>query len=797
MKYFFTVCFLVASLFGRAQNSIGSSVSNSLKATVETPKTKGTFTLGNKEFLLNGKPFLIRAGELHYPRIPRAYWDHRIKMCKAMGMNAVCIYLFWNFHEQQPGKFDFTGQKDVAEFIRLVQKNGLYCIVRPGPYVCAEWDMGGLPWWLLKKQDLKVRTLNDAYFMERSARFIKEAGKQLAPLQIQNGGPIIMVQVENEYAAFGKSSEYMEATRKNVLAAGFDKVQLMRCDWSSTFNYYQSDPSVAVTLNFGAGSDVDKQFKNFQEKNPTAPLMCSEYWTGWFDNWGRPHETRSVSSFIGSLKDMMDRRISASLYMAHGGTTFGQWGGANSPPYSAMVASYDYNAPIGEQGNATDKFYAVRNLLKNYLNPGEKLGDIPPQIPVVSFAKVALTETANLFETLPVGKQVEQIQPMEMFDQGWGRINYRTKLTASAKPRKLIITQVHDWAQVFVDGKLIGKLDRRKADNALQIPANKANAVLDILVDATGRVNFGEAIIDRKGITQKVELLDGNNTATLKNWTVYNFPVDYSFQANRKFKKQKASGPAWHRGTFTISQIGDTYIDLSTWGKGMVWVNGHNIGRFWKIGPQQTFLMPGAWLKKGRNEIIVLDLEQPKEAVVQGLSYPIIDKINPDASLFSRKPGQTLNLTIQKPVFNGSFDGLTGWKDVDFGKKLTGRYFCIEALNAQNVNDNSTSLAELRLIDANGNVISTQNWKVVYADSEEITAGNFAADRVYDNQESTFWHTQYVGEGKNSEHPHQIVIDLGTETTITGMRYLPRSDQKKKGMIKDYKIYFETKPFKM
>lgn len=797
MKYFFTVCFLVASLFGRAQNSIGSSVSNSLKATVETPKTKGTFTLGNKEFLLNGKPFLIRAGELHYPRIPRAYWDHRIKMCKAMGMNAVCIYLFWNFHEQQPGKFDFTGQKDVAEFIRLVQKNGLYCIVRPGPYVCAEWDMGGLPWWLLKKQDLKVRTLNDAYFMERSARFIKEAGKQLAPLQIQNGGPIIMVQVENEYAAFGKSSEYMEATRKNVLAAGFDKVQLMRCDWSSTFNYYQSDPSVAVTLNFGAGSDVDKQFKNFQEKNPTAPLMCSEYWTGWFDNWGRPHETRSVSSFIGSLKDMMDRRISASLYMAHGGTTFGQWGGANSPPYSAMVASYDYNAPIGEQGNATDKFYAVRNLLKNYLNPGEKLGDIPPQIPVVSFAKVALTETANLFETLPVGKQVEQIQPMEMFDQGWGRINYRTKLTASAKPRKLIITQVHDWAQVFVDGKLIGKLDRRKADNALQIPANKANAVLDILVDATGRVNFGEAIIDRKGITQKVELLDGNNTATLRNWTVYNFPVDYSFQANRKFKKQKACGPAWHRGTFTISQIGDTYIDLSTWGKGMVWVNGYNIGRFWKIGPQQTFLMPGAWLKKGRNEIIVLDLEQPKEAVVQGLSYPIIDKINPDASLFSRKPGQTLNLTIQKPVFNGSFDGLTGWKDVDFGKKLTGRYFCIEALNAQNVNDNSTSLAELRLIDANGNVISTQNWKVVYADSEEITAGNFAADRVYDNQESTFWHTQYVGEGKNSEHPHQIVIDLGTETTITGMRYLPRSDQKKKGMIKDYKIYFETKPFKM
>lgn len=784
---------LLATCFFASAQGQGSSISPNVSSSGDSQH--GTFTLGNKQFLLNGKPYLIRAGEVHFPRIPKEYWEQRIQLCKAMGMNTICIYLFWNFHEQQPDQFDFTGQKDVAAFIKLVQRNGMYAIVRPGPYACAEWDMGGVPWWLLKKKDIKVRTENDSYFMERSAKWLKEVGKQLAPLQIQNGGPIIMVQVENEYGAFGKSADYMEATRKNLLAAGFDKVQLMRCDWSSTFDKYPTDPSVAVTLNFGAGSDIEKQFKRFQEKNPTAPLMCSEYWTGWFDNWGRPHETRSVQSFIGSLKDMLDRKISFSLYMAHGGTTFGQWGGANSPPYSPMVTSYDYNAPIGEQGNTTDKFFAVRDLLKNYLNPGEVIPDAPAQIGVVSFPKVQLTEVANLFENLPKAKKSKDIQPMEMFDQGWGRINYRTKLSASAKARKLIITDVHDWAQVFVDGKLIGKLDRRRADNTIEIPANKANAVLDILVEATGRVNFGEAIIDRKGISEKVEIVDGDKTAILNNWMVYNFPVDYDFQAKKKFKTQKANGPAWYRGSFNIDKIGDTYIDLSTWGKGMVWVNGHNIGRFWKIGPQQTFLMPGCWLKQGKNEIIVLDLELPKEASVEGLEQPIIDKINPDESLFSRKPGETLRLTKETSVYKGSFDAASGWKEVSFGKTTKGRYFCIQALTGQDEKDMATSIAELRLIDGQGKQISTQKWRVAYADSEEITAGNNAADRVYDDQESTVWQTQYVGKGANQPLPHQIVIDLGTEVEVSGMRILPRSDKKKAGIIKDYEVYIKSAPF--
>ena len=278
------------------------------------------FEAGDKAFLLDGKPFLVRAGELHYSRIPRAYWDHRIKMTKALGMNTICIYLFWNYHEMEKDKFDFEGEKDIVEFVKLIQENGMYCILRPGPYSCAEWEMGGLPWWLLKKDDLKIRTFKDELFKEQTKEWLTEVGKRLAPYQIQNGGPIILVQVENEYACFGNDGSYMEGVRDTLRDAGFDKVTLMRCDWGSNFNNYKVD-GVVPCINFGAGSNVDNEFRNLKRQFPNNPLMCSEYWTGWFDHWGKPHETRGVETFIGSLKDMLDRKISFSLYMAHGGTT--------------------------------------------------------------------------------------------------------------------------------------------------------------------------------------------------------------------------------------------------------------------------------------------------------------------------------------------------------------------------------------------------------------------------------------------------------------------------------------------
>ncbi|MDQ5929903.1 MAG: beta-galactosidase [Bacteroidota bacterium] len=761
-------------------------------ASAQNFEKKGTFTAAENTFLLNGKPFLVRAGEIHFPRIPRQYWEHRIQMCKAMGMNTICIYLFWNFHEQQPDKFDFTGQKDVAEFVRLIQKNGMYCMVRPGPYACAEWDMGGLPWWLLKKKDIQVRTKDNPYFMERSIKYLKEVGKQLAPYQIQNGGNIIMVQVENEYGVFGKDIAYMTQVRDAVRASGFDKVQLFRCDWSSNFfNYDVKD--VYTALNFGAGSNIDKQFEKYKEIYPKAPLMCSEYWTGWFDYWGRAHETRSINSFIGSLKDMLDRKISFSLYMAHGGTSFGQWGGANAPPFGCMVASYDYNAPINEAGQPTDKFYAVRDLLKNYLNPGETLPEPPANYPMISIPQINFSQSASLFENLPKANKSETIKPMEDFDQGWGRILYRTQLPESATAFKLKITQLHDWAAIYVNGKLIGNLDRRKDESTIEIPATKKGDVLDILVEAMGRVNYGKTIIDRKGITEKVEMLVGDTATNLTHWEVFNFPVEYDFQKKMKFKNQTANGPAWHKATFELKTVGDTYIDMSTWGKGMVWVNGYNLGRYWKIGPQQTLFMPGCWLKKGKNEIIILDLETPTTAQVTGVTTPVLDKIVVDESLLHRKKGETLDLSTETPSYTGTFIAGQGWKEVKFDKILEGRYFCLEALSGQSDKDKSTTIAEIELLGADGTSIPRSNWKIIYADSEEVTVGNHSAEKIFDQQESTIWSTSKTGE--KIAYPHQVLVDMGENTKVTGLKYLPRTDKSTSGNIKNYQFYLKSSLF--
>ena len=281
------------------------------------------FSIAKNTFCVNNKPIVIRAAELHYTRIPQPYWEHRIEMCKALGMNTICMYVFWNIHEQKEGDFDFSGQNDIAEFCRLAQKHDMYVIVRPGPYVCAEWEMGGLPWWLLKKKDVALRTL-DPYYMERVEIFMKKVGEQLAPLQINRGGNIIMVQVENEYGSYGIDKPYISAIRDIVCRAGFTDVPLFQCDWSSNFTNNALD-DLLWTVNFGIGANIEQQFKKIRELRPETPLMCSEFWSGWFDHWGRKHETRPAKDMVRGIKEMLDRNISFSLYMAHGGTTFGHW----------------------------------------------------------------------------------------------------------------------------------------------------------------------------------------------------------------------------------------------------------------------------------------------------------------------------------------------------------------------------------------------------------------------------------------------------------------------------------------
>lgn len=750
---------------------------------------KGTFEVGKGTFLLNGKPFVIKAAEVHYPRIPQPYWEQRILSCKALGMNTLCLYVFWNLHEQQEGQFDFTGNNDLAAFCRLAQKHGMYVIVRPGPYVCAEWEMGGLPWWLLKKEDVQLRS-QDPYYMERVKIFMNEVGKQLADLQITRGGNIIMVQVENEFGSYGIDKPYVSAIRDIVKEAGFTDVPLFQCDWSSNFTNNALD-DLLWTVNFGTGANIDEQFKKLKELRPETPLMCSEFWSGWFDHWGRKHETRDAATMVSGIKDMLDRNISFSLYMTHGGTTFGWWGGANNPSYSAMCSSYDYDAPISEAGWTTPKYFQLRDLLQSYLPAGEKLPEPPMPFPVIEIPAITDWSVAPLFENLPEAKETEDIKPMEYFDQGWGTILYSTVLKENISG-VLHIDEVHDWAQVFADGKLLGRLDRRKGEFELKLPSTlKKGTRLDILVEAMGRVNFDKSIHDRKGITNKVEVISGKKATELKGWNVYNLPPFYEFVSAKDYKKgEPVDGPAYYRATFNLEKIGDTFFNMNTWGKGMVWVNGHALGRFWEIGPQQTLYMPGCWLKEGENEIIVLDLKGPSETSIPGLKEPILDMLRENAPETHRENGQNLNLSGETVVHKGTFTQSNGWQNVKFANTVNGRYFCLNAISNYDGN-NIASIAELDVLDKNGKPVSREKWKIVYADSEETRSGNRTADKVYDLQESTFWQTV-----DNTSFPHQIVIDLGDTYEVSGFRMLPRAEKEVPGVIKDYTVYVKGTNFK-
>lgn len=746
------------------------------------------FEVGENTFLLNGKPFVVKAAEVHYPRIPREYWEHRIQMCKSLGMNTLCLYVFWNLHEQRPDEFDFSGNKDIAAFCRLAQKHGMYVIVRPGPYVCAEWEMGGLPWWLLKKKDVKLRTM-DPYYMERVEKFMSQVGRQLAGLQINRGGNIIMVQVENEYGSYGTDKPYVSAIRDLVRSSGFNGVPLFQCDWSSNFTNNGLE-DLLWTVNFGTGANIDNQFAKLKQLRPTSPLMCSEFWSGWFDHWGRKHETRPGDVMVQGLKDMLDRNISFSLYMTHGGTTFGHWGGANNPAYSAMCSSYDYDAPISEAGWVTPKYTALRTLLQSYLPQGEKLPEIPAALPIIEIPKLTFKEVAPLFDNLPPAKQTVDIKPMEQFNQGWGSILYRTTLPAVQAETVLRITEQHDWTQVFIDGKLLACLDRRQGEQEVTLPALKAGARLDLLVEAMGRVNFGISIHDRKGITEKVELIHKEESRVLKGWMVYNLPLDYEFVAKKNYRAgDKQATPAYYRTTFSLNQTGDTFLNMEKWGKGMVWVNGHSLGRFWEIGPQQTLFLPGCWLKKGKNEILILDLKGPAEATLKGQRAPILDGLRVKVPETHRKDGQNLNLENNKPVAKGTLTLGNGWQTVRFTPTV-GRYFCLQALSAFD-GTNVAAVAELYLLDAEGKRISREDWKVIYADSEETRSGNRTADKVYDLQESTFWQTV-----DNTAYPHQMVLDLGKAVTVSGFQYLPRAEKDCPGMIKDYELFVEPQPFR-
>ncbi len=765
----------------------------------------GHFTVGDKSFLLNGEPFVVKAAEIHYPRIPQPYWEHRIKMCKALGMNTVCIYVFWNIHEQREGQFDFTGNNDVAAFCRLAQKNGMYVIVRPGPYVCAEWEMGGLPWWLLKKKDIRLRE-QDPYFMERVKIFEQKVGEQLAPLTIQNGGPIIMVQVENEYGSYGENKPYVSEIRDCLRGIYGQELALFQCDWASNFEKNGLDDLV-WTMNFGTGANIDQQFRRLGELRPDAPKMCSEFWSGWFDKWGAQHETRPAKDMVDGMDEMLSKGISFSLYMTHGGTSFGHWAGANSPGFAPDVTSYDYDAPINEQGLPTSKFWELRTMMQKYsLSPapspkgkGNKvaLPAVPKApMPIIEVPQFRLEKVMDLCGLVTKRVENRDVLTMEDMDCGWGMIQYTTTLPDIPRKSVLTLNDCHDYAQIWVNHQFVGSIDRVKNEKSLMLPPVKKGDVLNILVEAMGRINFGRAIKDFKGITSDVQLQteqDGHEmTYTLKHWVIRTMADDYeaiktAMASNRVEAKDNeaiVSDGGYFKGEFTLKKVGDTFLNFEAFGKGQVWVNGHAMGRIWHIGPQQTLYVPGCWLKKGKNEVIVLDIVGPKaEPIVFGQTEPELNKLNLEKSATHNQPGDKPDLNSATPVAEGQLMAGNGWQTVKFNAPQKGRYVALVARSTQE-GDDEVSVAEVYVQDAHGHRLSRESWTVKYSDSEDVLRGNNTADKTFDLQESTYWRTV-----RKAKLPHMMVIDLGSEQTVAAFEYLPRAEQGAPGSIKDYQIF--------
>lgn len=596
-------------------------------------QTAHTFKAEGSQFTLDGKPFRIISGEMHYARIPRAYWRDRLRKARAMGLNTVTTYVFWNVHEPRPGTFDFSGNYDVAEFIREAQQEGLYVILRPGPYACAEWEFGGFPAWLLKDRTAVVRSL-DPKFMTPATRWLKRLGQELAPLQLANGGPIVLIQVENEYGSFSGNNPddraYMEATRQALLDAGFNKTQLYTADGPEPERIAAGSlPDLPVGINFG-GEDpaaAEKAFALLNQSRPTGPRFNSEFWDGWFQHWGAPYTHTSTANQAANLDYMLSHGYSVSVYMFHGGTSFGWMNGANSandkPTFEPDVSSYDYDSPLDESGRPTPKFTLFRDLIT------KATGITPPPVPAtpapITVPAFPLTESVPLWSTLPQPVSSPAPLSMEDLDQSYGYILYRTRLAAPVSGA-LVLDALHDYAQVYLNGVLAGTLDRRStgsspAQTSLSLDSTKPNTQLDILVENSGRINFSKYIRgERKGITTSVSLAGH----PLTGWQIFTLPMEKP--AALPFTAKPCTGPCFSRATFNIAKPGDTFLDTSALGKGQLWINGFNLGRFWKGGPQKTLYLPAPLLKSGANEIVVFDLNTTPSRTLGGLASPQLGK---------------------------------------------------------------------------------------------------------------------------------------------------------------------------
>lgn len=580
-------------------------------------KKNRVFSYDRNNFLIDEEPIQLFSGEMHYQRIPRDYWRHRLHMARVMGLNAVAIYMFWNAHEPRHGEFNFDGRNDVAAFVRIAQEEDLWVIIRPGPYCCAEWDMGGLPPYLLKDPNVRVRCMDETY-LQAAKRYIREWTKKLVPLQCNNGGPIIMVQIENEYGSYGNDKVYLRHI-KNELEANGINVPFFTCDGYSDFHLINGTlPEILCGVNFG--SQPKKAFAQLEKHRKDIPHMCFEYYPGWFTHWGnrRSHKTNKarIKQIETQLKWMIEHNKSFNLYMFHGGTNFGYTAGANMfDQYKPDITSYDYSAPLSESGDVTEQFKIYRKLLSEYQDDGAVLPAIPDNPHKISTPLIQLSESAQLMDNLPDPVTSPQLHSMEHYNLFYGLILYRTKVIKANCGRKVIIRDLHDYGHIFLDGKRIATFNRPECNDgkpSFKLPKFESeSAVLDILVESHGRINYGSHILDRKGIT---DFITYDNSTTLMGWKIYPIKTDKDYLKGLNFKPNSRVsyshiGPSFFKAQFSLQRVGDTFLDMRGWKKGMVWVNGYNLGRYWEVGPQNTLYIPGPWLKSGENEIILLEME--------------------------------------------------------------------------------------------------------------------------------------------------------------------------------------------
>jgi beta-galactosidase len=558
------------------------------------------FAIGESDFLLDGKPFRILSGALHYFRMHPDTWADRIEKARLMGLNTIETYVPWNAHSPRPGVFDTSGMLDLERFLREVADAGLYAIVRPGPYICAEWDNGGLPAWLFRTPGMGVRRY-EPQFMAAVSEYLENVLRIVRPLQVDQGGSVLLVQVENEYGAFGDDPTYLKSVAEIIRGAGIT-VPLVTVD--QPVDEMLAAGGLDGVLRTGSfGSRAEERLATLRKHQPTGPLMCMEFWDGWFDHWGGPHHTTGVAEAAAELDALLAAGASVNIYMVHGGTNFGLMSGANDKGvYRPTITSYDYDAPVDEAGNPTAKFHAFREVISRY-------APVPDEVPVSGTAapetSAALGSPVRLLADPAAWGVWSEHSTMPTLDLLDARLAFFRTVVDADGPVLFSVDEVRDRAYVFLDGSPVGVLDREQHDRALMLPHG---GTLEIVVEDQGRVNYGRRIGEPKGLIGPIRL----GSSELTGWSACVIDLDgvpQLWDSADLTSDAPGVGPTAWRASFEVAEPVDHFLSTVAWGKGIAWVNGFNLGRYWRRGPQETLYVPGPVLRAGRNDLVVLELD--------------------------------------------------------------------------------------------------------------------------------------------------------------------------------------------